>query len=214
MYSAHLYFNHKFFGPSMSSPRIGMLALLIFQPAGSIFLHTTYLLKRARYIGQEVERYKMKKILQLADVLKKTLRTFPNPHLFLVVVPTRTIQRDLWSCYCFCYSTWCSLWQVHTPLLLYQFNTCPAFTSTPNSKIVCNGNLVGSNCTLACSPLYWSSSSLYSSCTWWGVWTVKDFIYRPQAAALAGVATNKTLEKWKPVTEIYPPNSWISNNRW
>ena len=51
----------------MCSPRIGMLALLIFQPTVSTFLHIAYLLKRARYIGQEVERYKMKKILQLAD---------------------------------------------------------------------------------------------------------------------------------------------------
>ena len=58
------------------------------------------------------------------------------------------------------------------PLLLYVFNTCPAFPSFPDSTISCSTPLtVGSQCRLSCSPMFWSSSSLQSQCTWRGVWT-------------------------------------------
>jgi hypothetical protein len=46
-----------------------MALLVIFQPASSTVLHIKYLLKRARYTGQAVESYKMKKMPQLIEAL-------------------------------------------------------------------------------------------------------------------------------------------------
>ena len=69
-----------------------MLALLIFQPTVSTFLHIAYLLKRARYIGQEVEHYKMKKILQpsysILHLFNAGIITLGTPSLFLLSTGT------------------------------------------------------------------------------------------------------------------------------
>jgi hypothetical protein len=55
------------------------------------------------------------------------------------------------------------------PLLLHQFNTCPALPSDSNSHVTCPSTnstpTVGTVCHLTCSPLHWSSSSLSTTCT-------------------------------------------------
>ena len=92
------------------------------------------------------------------------------------------------------------------PLLMYQFNTCPPFPYTENANIKCNETpqTYGSTCRLICSPLFWSSSSLHSSCSLRGVWSVTGLTCRPQVAAVVGSGWN-TLGKWVPTIDIYPP---------
>ena len=91
------------------------------------------------------------------------------------------------------------------PLLLYVFNTCPAFPSLPYSTISCSSHLtVGSQCRLSCSPFYWSSSSLQSQCTWRGVWTEEDPTCRQQAAVIVGPGTKTDPVDWKATAEMYP----------
>jgi hypothetical protein len=98
------------------------------------------------------------------------------------------------------------------PLLLFKFNTCQAYSSNPESLITCNNNrlTVGTKCTMTCSPLFWSSSSLQSSCTWRGVWTVTDFTCRSQVAAVVGIG-GMHQGKWIRVTDVYPPTGSKSN---
>jgi hypothetical protein len=72
-------------------------------------------------------------------------------------------------------------------LLLVQFNTCASLPSDYDSHIICSNNsslVVGTVCNLTCSPLHLSTSSLETTCTWRGNWTVTDFSCRPQSAAL------------------------------
>ena len=85
------------------------------------------------------------------------------------------------------------------PLLLYQFNTCPPFPSTPNAYITCNSttHTYGSTCHLSCSHLHWSTSELTSTCMFRGVWSVQDLTCRPQVAAVVGQELNNTMD-------IYP----------
>ena len=68
LFSIHLYYNHQFFGSSLSISRSAMVFLILFQPVSSTILHIQYLLKRTSYTaGQAVESYKIRKVLQLAD---------------------------------------------------------------------------------------------------------------------------------------------------
>ena len=68
LFSIHFYFNHRFFGSSLSISRAVMAFLILLQPVSSTILHIQYLLKRASYsAGQAVESYKIKKILQLSE---------------------------------------------------------------------------------------------------------------------------------------------------
>jgi hypothetical protein len=77
-------------------------------------------------------------------------------------------------------------------LLLHQFNTCPALSPfLPDSRITCTNHsstlpTVGTVCSLSCSPLHWSSSSLETACTWRGAWTVAPFTCRPQVVTVTG----------------------------
>ena len=90
------------------------------------------------------------------------------------------------------------------PLLLFVFNSCPAFPSLPHTSISCSSSLVvGSQCQLSCSPLLWSSSSLHSQCTWRGVWTVKNLTCRQQAAVLVGLATPLHPVNWQSAAQVY-----------
>ena len=66
-FSIHLYFNHSLLGTTLNLTKTSMASLILLQPVSSTGLHVLYLQKRARYTGQEVERYKMRKLLQLAE---------------------------------------------------------------------------------------------------------------------------------------------------
>ena len=66
-FSIHLYFNNFLLGTTLNLTKTAMASLILLQPVSSTSLHVLYLQKRARYTGQEVERYKMKKLLQLAE---------------------------------------------------------------------------------------------------------------------------------------------------
>ena len=93
------------------------------------------------------------------------------------------------------------------PLLLHQFNTCPALPSDSNSHVTCPSTnstpTVGAVCHLTCSPLYWSSSSLSTACTWRGAWDVGSFTCRPQAAALVGPRASGG-GGWEAGAEVWP----------
>ena len=59
---------------------------------------------------------------------------------------------------------------------------------------------------MSCSPLYWSSSSPQSSCTWRGVWSV-ELGCRSQAAAVIGPAFTDEDHKSRATVEVYPATS-------
>ena len=94
------------------------------------------------------------------------------------------------------------------PLLLHVFNSCPTLPSSQHTTITCTSTspTVGSRCSVSCSPLYWSSSSPQSSCTWRGVWSV-ELGCRRQAAAVIGPAQTDEDDKWRATVEVYPPTS-------
>ena len=93
------------------------------------------------------------------------------------------------------------------PLLMHQFNTCPALPSDSNSHVTCPSTnstpTVGAVCHLTCSPLYWSTSSLSTNCTWRGTWDVGSFTCRPQAAALVG-PRDPGGPGWEAGAEVWP----------
>ena len=64
-FSIHLYYNQSFYGPILS--RFHMILLLLFQLIGSTVLHIHYIMQRVSSTGGAVERYKMKKVIQLAE---------------------------------------------------------------------------------------------------------------------------------------------------
>jgi hypothetical protein len=91
------------------------------------------------------------------------------------------------------------------PLLLIMFNTCPTFPSLPDSTISCSSPLtVGSQCRLSCSPMFWSSSTPQSQCTWRGAWTEEDLTCRQQAAVIVGMGSKPDSVDWEAVAEVYP----------
>ena len=99
------------------------------------------------------------------------------------------------------------------PLLLYAFNTCATFQSQPNGHITCTNfpPIVGSQCRLSCAPLFWSSSSLHSQCTWRGVWSLEDLTCRNQVAAVVGPRHIVDQDSWVSAVEIYPAPGMMSS---
>ena len=92
------------------------------------------------------------------------------------------------------------------PLLMYMFNTCPSLPSDPHSTITCTSSpaTVDTQCTLSCSPMYWSASLLHSTCTWRGAWRGPQLSCRQQVVAIVGPAYDARRTD-VPATQVYSP---------
>ena len=97
------------------------------------------------------------------------------------------------------------------PLLLNVFNSCPTLNSSQYSNITCTSRspTVGSQCSVSCSPLYWSSTFPHSTCTWRGVWS-EQLGCMTQVAAVLGPGTTNMVDNYRAALEIYPSSHNLS----